>query len=197
MKEFVASLWTRHTDNIAGSSDISSKNAFTRQPDNSDHIQRQFELVTRLGQSRIRNIPRAVLAGSFVSSVVYHRDNSVQCKSTSELLIWGEVSNNNKQFTTDAAAIVPPHNVAPSPAHSSYKTANTTDVNSVARHHYSYRPPVNTNKTSKQASQPFITDQSPTGFAPLRVPSQAHPTTQVVTHYDHCVASRTIILTHG
>jgi hypothetical protein len=48
--------------------------------------------------------------------------------------------NNNKQFTIDAAAIVPPHNVAPSPAHSSYKTTNTTDVNSVAQHHYSYRP---------------------------------------------------------
>jgi hypothetical protein len=50
-------------------------------------------------------------------------------------------NNNNKQFTIDAAAIVPPHKIAPRPAPSTArKKTSTTDVNSVARHHYSYRP---------------------------------------------------------
>jgi hypothetical protein len=40
--------WTRHTD-VTGLSDVSYKNETTRKPDNSDHIEQQFELVTRLG----------------------------------------------------------------------------------------------------------------------------------------------------
>jgi hypothetical protein len=101
--------WTRHTDNVAGSSDVSSKNEATCEPDNSDHTKRQFELVTRLGQSPISNIPRAVLAGSFVSSAVYHWDNSVQCKPTRELLMmWGrylplDTSPHNKLDTQTMA----------------------------------------------------------------------------------------------
>jgi hypothetical protein len=52
--------WTRHTENVAGSSDVSSKNAFTRQSDYRNHS-------VRLG---IRCVP--------------------QCKFTSELLMMWE-----------------------------------------------------------------------------------------------------------
>jgi hypothetical protein len=56
--------WTHHTDNVAGSSDVSSKNEATRELDNSNHC-------VQLG---IRSVREQL---------------SVQCKSTSEqLMMW-------------------------------------------------------------------------------------------------------------
>jgi hypothetical protein len=96
--------------------------------------------------------------------------------------------------TTTAAATTnssPPHNFALSPAHSSYKTTNTTDVNSVALYHYS--PTGRTFITDNTSKRRFLNDR----VRASAVPSQAHPTTQVVTHYDPCLAKAPPILTHG
>jgi hypothetical protein len=79
--------WTRHTDNVTGTSDVSSKNGTTRQSDNSDHTKRQFELVTRLGRSR--SATHAERASFFVCSAVTGTQRG-QCTSSNELLMmWG------------------------------------------------------------------------------------------------------------
>jgi hypothetical protein len=79
--------WTRHTD-VAGSGDVSSKNESTREPDNSDHTKRQFELVTRLGYS-LKSYA-ACSARPLLCPVRLLGQNSVLCKSASELLtMWG------------------------------------------------------------------------------------------------------------
>jgi hypothetical protein len=58
------------------------------QLDNSDHTKRQFELVTRLGHSRISNYT-ACSARAPLCPVRYTGTERGQCKPTSELLMWG------------------------------------------------------------------------------------------------------------
>jgi hypothetical protein len=83
--------WTRHTDNVAGSSDVSSKKlrasrTIATTPSDSSNY------VMRLGQSRSAAMPRAERTASFVSSAVTGTERG-QCKSSNELLMmWGEVS---------------------------------------------------------------------------------------------------------
>jgi hypothetical protein len=73
--------WSRHTD-VTGSSDAKPKKDATRQSDNSDHIKRQFELVTRLGQSSI-SMSRAV------RSLMCSNEQPVHY-TTNNLLMWGK-----------------------------------------------------------------------------------------------------------
>jgi hypothetical protein len=63
--------WSRHIDNVAGSSDVSTKNATAHQPND-----KQFELSTRPGQSRIHYFRSA---REFLCVQCGYWDSSVQC----------------------------------------------------------------------------------------------------------------------
>jgi hypothetical protein len=69
---------TRQTDNVAGTSDVSSKNETTREQNNSDHT-RDSSNSSRDKASHLSNTPRTVLSGSFVYSALTGQNN-VQCK---------------------------------------------------------------------------------------------------------------------
>jgi hypothetical protein len=60
-----------------------------RDSDNSNQTKQQFEIVTRLGQSRSAATPRAERAAFFVSIAVTGTERG-QCKSSNEqLMMWG------------------------------------------------------------------------------------------------------------
>jgi hypothetical protein len=59
------------------------------QSDNSDHTKRQFKLVRRLCQSSISNYATCSACGLLCVQCGIPGQNGVQCKPTSELLMWG------------------------------------------------------------------------------------------------------------
>jgi hypothetical protein len=136
--------WSRHTDNVEGSSDVKSKKEATRQSDNRNHrVQLGIRCVPRTTPSAVRKNHKQSVSVGEVSADRYlpHIGDLNVIMATwfeQHATFWSTWSHNNNNRSP--AAIVPPHNVAPIPAYSSCKTTSTTDVSSVARHHYSHRP---------------------------------------------------------
>jgi hypothetical protein len=149
--------WSRHTDNVAGSRDAKPKKEAMRQLDNSISCV-QFLVRCVLTNKQCINNKESVNVGE-VSAHRYffpywwpRRDlNNTQPSDRRDL---NSTQPSDRSTTTTTTTVVQNRrcshcitddtatgrNVSPSPAPSTCRQTSTTDVNSGARHHYSYRP---------------------------------------------------------